>query len=174
MNVLLAYDGSADAGAAIESAARLYPGASAVVVSVWEGFSEVVARSGTGLAVAALDFDEIDQAAEQRARKCAEEGAGRARAAGLRAQPRAVRREFSVWGTLLDAAMDADADVVVVGSRGLTGIKSLLLGSVSRGVLTHADRPVTVVRAVSVARGGERDPEEVQASRLGDPTRTRP
>ena len=157
MNVLLAYDGSADAGAAIETAARLYTGASAVVVSVWEGFSEVVARSGMGLAVAALDFDEINRAGEQRAQECAEEGAGRARAAGLRAQPQAVHREFSVWGTILDAAADADADVIVLGSRGLTGVKSLVLGSVSRGVLTHADRPVMVVPAADVARERQRD-----------------
>ena len=157
MKVLLAYDGSADADAAIETAARLSTGASAVVLTVWEGFSEVVARSGTGLAVAALDFDEINRVAEQRAQECAEEGAGRARAAGLRAQPRAVHREFSVWGTILDAAADANADVVVVGSRGLTGVKSLLLGSVSRGVLTHADRPVMVVPAAEAARARQRD-----------------
>jgi len=85
MQVLIAYDGSADADAAI--AARMYAGASAVVVGVWEGFSEVVARSGSGLAVAALDFAGIDRAAEQRAQECAEAGAGRARAAGLAAQP---------------------------------------------------------------------------------------
>ena len=37
-----------------------------------------------------------------------------------------------------------------MGSRGLTGIKSLLLGSVSRGVLTHADRPVMVVPPAAI------------------------
>jgi len=157
MKVLLAYDGSADADAAIETAARLCARSSAVVVSVWEGFSEVVARSGAGRAVAALDFEEIDCAAEQRARDCAEAGTRRARAEGLLAEPWAVHRRFSVWGTILDAAVDADADVIVLGSRGLTGVKSLVLGSVSRGVLTHADRPVMVVPAADVARERQRD-----------------
>jgi nucleotide-binding universal stress UspA family protein len=32
------------------------------------------------------------------------------------------------------------ANAIVVGSRGLTGIKSLLLGSVSHGLVQHADR----------------------------------
>ncbi|MEV7012538.1 universal stress protein [Streptosporangium sp. NPDC051022] len=41
----------------------------------------------------------------------------------------------------------ATADLVVVGSRGLGGLGSAVLGSVSHGVLHHADCPVAVVRA---------------------------
>lgn len=41
----------------------------------------------------------------------------------------------------------AAADLVVVGSRGRSGIKSALLGSVSRHVIDHAACPVVVVKA---------------------------
>ena len=40
-----------------------------------------------------------------------------------------------------------NADLIVIGSRGLGGVTSALLGSVSKGVLKHANRPVLIVRA---------------------------
>jgi nucleotide-binding universal stress UspA family protein len=45
--------------------------------------------------------------------------------------------------TLLGAA--GDADLVIVGSRGLGGFKRLMLGSVSDQVVHHAVCPVLVV-----------------------------
>ena len=38
------------------------------------------------------------------------------------------------------------ADLIVVGNRGLSPIKELLLGSVSDGIARHAKVPVTIVR----------------------------
>jgi nucleotide-binding universal stress UspA family protein len=51
---------------------------------------------------------------------------------------------------ILRLATDVDADLIVVGSRGLGRVKSAILGSTSREVLAHADRPVLVVREVGV------------------------
>ena len=48
-------------------------------------------------------------------------------------------------------ADEIDADLIVVGSRGLGSVEGTLLGSVSRKVLLDAKRPVLVVREVPAA-----------------------
>lgn len=47
---------------------------------------------------------------------------------------------------VVDAATRANADLIVVGSRGTTGLKRVFLGSVARGILYHAPCSVLVVR----------------------------
>jgi nucleotide-binding universal stress UspA family protein len=53
--------------------------------------------------------------------------------------------EASPANALIDAAREAD--LVVVGSRGLGGFKALVLGSVSHQVAQHAPCPVVIHRA---------------------------
>jgi nucleotide-binding universal stress UspA family protein len=48
--------------------------------------------------------------------------------------------------TLIDIAEERDARAIVVGSRGLGGIKARVLGSTSRKLLHDTHRPVLVVR----------------------------
>ena len=50
-----------------------------------------------------------------------------------------------VWKTILELADRHDAAAIVMGCRGFTGIRSVLLGSTSSAVVHHADRPVLVV-----------------------------
>jgi nucleotide-binding universal stress UspA family protein len=51
---------------------------------------------------------------------------------------------------IVEYADSIDADLIVVGSRGLGAISSTLLGSVSRGILHAAKRPVLIVRETRV------------------------
>ena len=46
-------------------------------------------------------------------------------------------------------AAEIDADLIVVGSRGLGRMKGAVFGSTSREVVTHAQRPVVVVRPLA-------------------------
>ena len=52
----------------------------------------------------------------------------------------------SVVETIISHADKNSADLIVIGTRGLGGFKKLVLGSVSSGVVSHADCPVLVVR----------------------------
>jgi nucleotide-binding universal stress UspA family protein len=151
MRILICYDGSADAQAAIATAGALFAGQDATVLTVWEGLSAVIARTGAGLGAAPLDFEGADRASEAAARERADEGCALARVAGLNAQPQSTRQALTIWATIMEQADALGADAIVLGSRGLTGVKSLLLGSVSHAVLQHADRPVIVVPGAQVA-----------------------
>lgn len=48
--------------------------------------------------------------------------------------------------SILDYAEDKDVDLIVIGTRGRSGIKKLLLGSTASGVVTYSSCPVTVVK----------------------------
>jgi nucleotide-binding universal stress UspA family protein len=162
MKILVCYDGSPDAKAAVNVVGHLFDGSTAVVCTVWDGLSDVVGRAASGLAVASLDFEAIDHARELAARACAKEGTGHARAAGMPASALAVRRAEPISKTILDQAAEVGADLIVLGSRGLSDAKAAVVGSVSRAVLHDADRPVLVVPTPEVARkrsGGRRRPQ---------------
>jgi hypothetical protein len=47
--ILIAYDGSQDAQSAIDHAGELLSGEPAAVVTVWEPFVDMMARTGAGL-----------------------------------------------------------------------------------------------------------------------------
>jgi nucleotide-binding universal stress UspA family protein len=151
--ILICYDGSPDAQSAIDRAGELLAGKAATVLTIWEPFIDVMARSGAGLAFGSgtVEVDEIDAASEKAARERAEEGVKRAKKVGLNAQPRTRARLGTVAETILAEAGELDAEAIVMGTRGLTGLKSVLLGSVSHAVVQHANRPVVVVPSAEVA-----------------------
>ena len=164
--ILIAYDGSADARAAVERAAQLFPHQPATVLTIWEPFAEVVARTaiGFGLVPSVPDADEIDAASKKAAEETAEKGVALAADLGLSASPATCSQPLTVARAILAEADRVGADAIVMGSRGLTGVKSLLLGSVSHETLQHADRTVVVVPSPEVANSRARELQHEAAS----------
>jgi nucleotide-binding universal stress UspA family protein len=108
---------------------------------------------------------------EESARRILDEQLGRLEQAGG-----TVSEAHLVEGRPADAILDiaepVGADLVVVGSRGLGTVKRLLVGSVSLGVVHHAERPVLVVRGRSwppsrVVIGEDLSEDARSAARLG-------
>lgn len=151
--VLVAFDGSPTAQAAVEAAARLFPSRRLVVVSVWEpGIAIAMASSGdiTGVGYVAPTADQmatVDRAQRDHAADAAETGARLAREHGAEAEAYPVPDELDVGETLAALAEQFDADAIVVGSRGLGAFKAGLFGSTSRDVMGKTRRPVLVVKA---------------------------
>jgi nucleotide-binding universal stress UspA family protein len=52
----------------------------------------------------------------------------------------------SVKQTILDYAKDKDVDMILIGTKGMTGIKKFLMGSIANDVISHAHCSVLAVR----------------------------
>ena len=156
--VLLAYDGSEASRAAVRHAAELFAGRPAVVATVWEpGLVAVQVGLADAMTAVALPVDPatietVDRVQREQASTVAADGAEFARSLGLVAEPQAVPDQVDVADTLIDIARARGAAVVVVGSHGISGLRKRLLGSVSRKLVEHCDRPVLVIRDDAVKR----------------------
>ena len=143
--ILVPVDGSGNAGRAIDFAGELAARYDAKVILLHAihyrfgrlpdelhkyAVSEHLEGPGEVVAIVGKLLD----SAEVRARNA---GAGDVESDSREGEPAAV---------ILDAAKSFDADLIVMGSRGLGELKSLLVGSVSNKIFHHADAPVTIVR----------------------------
>jgi nucleotide-binding universal stress UspA family protein len=142
--LLICYDGSEDAKYAIGRAGDLLCDTHALVLTVWQSTARLGSFAWSGVTTSMVNFVELDRAAAEDAGRVASEGVRIAKQAGLEAEPVAIEATGPVWETILEIADHEDAATVVMGSRGLTGVRSILLGSVSRAVVHHADRPTLV------------------------------
>jgi nucleotide-binding universal stress UspA family protein len=147
--ILLCFDGSEDAGNAIEEAATvLRPGSSAVVLTVSEPSptyerydpATILTAPVSKLASRTLELDEI---AQEVAADTLEQGVSLAAAAGFAAHGRIAHGK--PWRKICDVAEEIGASTIVLGARGLSRMESVLLGSVSSAVAVHAKRAVLIV-----------------------------
>ncbi len=143
--LLLCYDGSEDAKHAIESAGKLFAGRHALVVNVRRPIPALDTVAQLGATAGMVNVVEVQRATAETNGHVADEGVRIAQQAGLDAEPVAVRSTRSVWETIVGVADRHDAATIVMGSRGLTGLRSMVLGSVSSAVVRHAGRPTLII-----------------------------
>ena len=149
MRILVATDGSAAATRAVELAARLaceFGGSSLKIIHVVtesdaenDKMSEYAHSEGYGSAA------EAATAMSEEKLRIAKERAG---ALGVSQAETASVQELeagAIADTIIDAAHRAEADIVVMGKRGLSRLSGLILGSVSQKVVSNATCAVTVV-----------------------------
>ena len=143
--ILIATDGSPAGDEAVDFGLELAADQGAAVTFVHVvPVVDVVPMSGFGLTGAVPhELCEGDSNSLDEAQACAEEAGVTGYARLLRGDP---------VDEIVAYADTVDADLIVVGSRGHGAVASALLGSVSRGILREARRPVLVVRAAAVRK----------------------
>jgi len=57
-----------------------------------------------------------------------------------------VIEAHTIWRGVVEAGVSLQADLIVMGSHGRSGLEKLVLGSVAQAVLSHTKLPVLVVR----------------------------
>ena len=139
--LLICFDGSAGSRLAIETAGKLFPGRTATVLHVWTPMA-VTAFAYGAMMVPAIDEDAVVRAALE----VAEHGAALAKDAGLIATAATAEGTFDgTWRVIVEYADANDVALIVIGARGLSAFQSMILGSISHGVVQHATCPVLVV-----------------------------
>lgn len=143
--VLLCYDGSPEAAHAIEYAGGLFRDGYALVVTVWQPGSGLGSLAWAGALDSMDNFVERDRAAAEEAGRVAEAGVRLARQAGMGAKALPVESVGPVWRSIVETAEAHNAAAVVMGSRGYTPLRAMLMGSVSSAVVHHARQPTLVI-----------------------------
>ncbi len=142
--VIAGIDGSTESNVALdwalaEAAARHLP---LTAVLAWEpSFLEGLTPTEPA------DFAAIAEHQQERALTMLDQARHRT---GLVSEARAIQLQGSPATALLSSAeTNGDADMIVLGQRGLGRLGRLILGSVSAAVAQHAHVPVTVVRGTA-------------------------
>jgi nucleotide-binding universal stress UspA family protein len=143
----MGFDGSPAAASAIEAAALLLPGAHGWITYLW-GPPFTGDQVGRRLRERIGNLDDLVDAVEREgkfeAQRITATGVILATAAGWEAEP-LLEKTYGAEGTaIVRAAEKVDADVVIVGARGLGGSEAVL-GSVSDMVVHYCPRPILVV-----------------------------
>jgi nucleotide-binding universal stress UspA family protein len=111
--------------------------------------------------------DDVRRRLEETARRVADDAMGTARGMSHDLDVEVTTPLRDAREALIESS--TRASIVVVGTRGLGPLRSLLLGSVSTAVATHASCPVAVVRPTA---GEPTDPAPVVVGTDGGPAST--
>ncbi|MEO8687755.1 MAG: universal stress protein [Solirubrobacteraceae bacterium] len=148
MKVLLAYDGSTSAQAAVRAAAELLPGADAVVLTVYEAptrLEHLLATHATAASATDRGVADLRRMMQDDAMAVAREGAELATEGGLAAEAQTAATSGSAWPVIREEATRQECAALVCGSRGRGGLSRAWLGSISSALLHHATLPTLVV-----------------------------
>jgi nucleotide-binding universal stress UspA family protein len=140
-SILICHDGSESAEHSFNAAAGVLAGRKAILADIGPVLTEIESYAAV---TPGFDIAFAEQANLAAALERAERGAELARKAGFDAEARA-ELSAPTWKGIVDLADEVNAAVIVIGSRGLRGVRERLKRSVSHQVAEHSRRPVLIV-----------------------------
>jgi len=144
--ILVAVDGSDNAARAAKVATTLAEKFNAELIVCHAIQSPFYSFTQDGLAVPPDVLKDYIAAAREDAKNMVAKLVQLAEAAHVKAVSAIQENTFSVVEAIVNLAESRSVDLIVIGTRGRTGFRRLLMGSVSSGVVNHARCPVLVVR----------------------------
>lgn len=141
--ILVPYDGSNGAAEAVRHAVGLQKplGSELIILTVFRHHSLLEASFSMQRPD---DQGNVDDMMREHAREVAAAGKALAQKAGAD-EVRSFIKSGQPARTIIGFAKEHDADLIVIGSRGLGSVESFMVGSVSHKVTGLADCPVLVV-----------------------------
>jgi len=94
--------------------------------------------------MAPADFSKVVEAARKAGTTILTDGENKVKAEGV--QVETLLREGHTVQEILKVARDSEFELIVMGARGISKIREMLLGSVSDGVIRNAPCPVLVTK----------------------------
>ena len=64
----------------------------------------------------------------------------------IKVSTKVILTGFAVYGEIIQYAQQESINLIVIGTRGRSGFKKLLLGSTASGVVTYSNCPVLVTK----------------------------
>jgi len=142
--IVVGTDGSAGANIAVDAAIELarLTGATLHIVQAYKevGAYHVAAAMEAGLAPNTLESNDAIHAESQR---ICDEVVDRAGRVGVQTEAHCVAGDAA--DSLTRVATDAEADLIVVGNRGMVGARRFVLGSVPNKVSHHCPSSLLIV-----------------------------
>lgn len=102
--------------------------------------------SSPGVESPPLTIKEIMLLAEDEATKWFDEAKEKANNKEIQLKTEFIVAKKSVLNAILEYVEEHNINLIVVGTRGRSGIKKMLLGSVASGLVTYASCPVLVIK----------------------------
>ena len=143
--IVVGTDGSTGANMALDAAIELarLTGATLHVVNAHKMTTSYQLAAATEVGIAAGNIAESNEVLREQAERICDQAVERADGSGVRAEAHCVAGDAA--DALLKVAEDAGCDLLVVGNRGMAGVRRFVLGSVPNKLSHHCPSSLLIV-----------------------------